>query len=58
MNHGARALRRGVRARAHTAHRSAHAARSPLCAEINMFACAQKEQAGLDKAVEECKYRM
>ena len=26
--------------------------------EINMFACSQKEQNGLDKAVEECKYRM
>ena len=27
-------------------------------AEVMMYAIAQKEQMGLDKAVEECKYRM
>jgi len=26
--------------------------------EVMMYAIAQKEQMGLDKAVEECKYRM
>ena len=29
-----------------------------VIAEVMMYAIAQKEQMGLDKAVEECKYRM
>ena len=29
-----------------------------LLAEISMYAIAQKEGNGLDKAVEDCKYRM
>ena len=29
-----------------------------MAAEINMFAIAQKDQSGLDKAVEDTKYRM
>lgn len=32
--------------------------RTAMAHEINMFAIVQKDQLGLDKAVEECKFRM
>jgi len=49
MNHGAWGLP-AVPAR--TQRNAPCTPPSLLCAEINMFACSQKEQNGLDKAVE------
>ena len=51
MNHGARAPRYASIAFSLILHVAA-------IAEVMMYAIAQKEQMGLDKAVEECKYRM
>ena len=56
MAHGARALHR-----AHTPSVDTRGSHGCLgiawCAEINMYAIVQKEGLGLDKAVEEVKYR-
>ena len=38
--------------------RSRRSIRTAMSHEINLYACAQKDQMGLDKAVEEIKYRM